>query len=120
MKTNLLSTSSAHRKADIEQQTSDLLLSILESSPDAESKLKKFRASISDRQIDIEQQGKLRRIEINAATLLAVERQLNPVSFPVFSITGQDPEATLPASETAQLRAKKRHLRIWARRHVAL
>ena len=103
---------------DMDKQASDLLLSILASSPDAETKLRNFSASILDNQIDRCQRRKLRRIEINAATLLAVEKQLDPIRFPLLSMSGQNPEASLPASESAQLRAKKKNLRLWVRRRL--
>ncbi len=118
MKSNLLPTSSVFAPADLEKQTSKLLLSILESSPDAETKMRRFSASISDVRIDRRQRRKLRRIEINAATLLAVEKQLDPMRLPVFSTTGKNPGVSLPASESALLRAKKKNLRLWARRRL--
>ena len=118
MNSNLLLSPGTDTPSDLKQQTNDLLRSILKTSPDAETKLRKFSESIADNRIDRSQQGKLRKIEMNAATLLAVERQLDPIHFPVFSIAGRTREASLPASETSQLQAKKKHLRIWARRRL--
>lgn len=119
MKSNLLNTPSTNVIVDLEKQTCDLLLSILELSPDAEAKLRKFSASISGVQIDPRRRRNLRRIEVNAATLLAVEKQLDPIHLPVFSMTGQDEGVGIPASESAQLRSKKKNLRLWARRRLS-